>query len=59
MVHFWSVHLHISIFIIFFQILEEAKKIAESEGNQSNQTMDTVRADEYEHLAKLCLDKDQ
>ncbi|XP_033735479.1 uncharacterized protein LOC117324001 [Pecten maximus] len=38
--------------------LEEAEKTTES-GEKMDQNMDTVRAEEYEHLAKLCLDKDQ
>ncbi|XP_060075463.1 uncharacterized protein LOC132555130 isoform X2 [Ylistrum balloti] len=38
--------------------LDEAEKTS-GNGDQMEQTMDTVRAEEYEHLAKLCLDKDQ
>ncbi|OWF53407.1 consortin-like [Mizuhopecten yessoensis] len=38
--------------------LDEAEKIKEN-GEKVDQNMDSVRAEEYEHLAKLCLDKNQ
>ena len=38
---------------------DEAQKATEDGSILTNQNTDTVRADEYEHLARLCLDREQ